>query len=73
MQANLPKKCDRAPGKPVTAEKQVFMKFYNSFAELDHCTAGVCGLFQFALWPVIAKDNSRAGSPPYKDPPETTV
>src|SRR6202166_3336921 len=49
MQANLPKKCD------VTAEKQVFMKFCNSFAESDHCTAGVCGLFQFALWPVIAR------------------
>jgi hypothetical protein len=30
------------------------MKFCNSFAELDHCTAAVCGLFQFALWPVIA-------------------
>jgi hypothetical protein len=49
MQANLPKKCDRAPGQPVTAEKKVFMKFCNSFAELDHCTAAVCGLFQFAL------------------------
>jgi hypothetical protein len=22
------------------------MKFGNSFAELDHCTAGVCGLFR---------------------------
>jgi hypothetical protein len=51
MQANLPKKFDRAPGRPVTVEKQVFMKFGNSFAEFDYCTAGVCGMFRFALWP----------------------
>jgi len=38
MQANLPKKFHRARGQAVTVEKQAFMKFNESFAELDHCT-----------------------------------
>jgi hypothetical protein len=31
--------------------------------QLEHCTAGVCGLFRFALWPGIARTTARAGSP----------
>jgi hypothetical protein len=52
MQANLPKKFDRGPPWPVTVEKQVFMKFGNSFAEFDYCPVGVCGpisLFGLAI------------------------
>jgi hypothetical protein len=38
MQTNLPKKFHRRAGKPVTVEKQIFMKLRNSFTELDQCT-----------------------------------